>query len=128
MWYNHRYDLIRRDTHVGKPIKLPCLNLMKPSHVCRRTHTNTSNTNTHFLRLTDTNFFFSYDSHTYIHTRVLATMIMFSILIMTTVMISEMKIVMHKGTIMTSMRKMMIMMKMRMTMMMWAILITTHND
>ena len=55
-------------------------------------------------------------------------MIMFSILIMTTAMISEMKIVMHKGTIMTSMRKMMIMMKMGMTMMMWAILITTHND
>ena len=43
-------------------------------------------------------------------------------------MIGEMKIVMHKGTIMTSVRKMMIMMKMRMTMMMWAILITTHND
>ena len=57
MWYNHRYDLIRRDTHVGKPIKLPCLNLMKPSHVCRRTHTNTLNNYTHFLRLTDTNFF-----------------------------------------------------------------------
>ena len=55
---------------------------------------------------------------------------MFSILIKTigtTVMIGEMKIVMHKGTIMTSVRKM-IMMKMRMTMMMWAILITTHND
>ena len=89
-------------------------------------HTNTLNNYTHSLRLTDTNFFFSYDSHTYI--QVLATMIMFLILIMTTVMISEMKIVMHKGTIMTSMRKMMIMMKMRMTMMMWAILITTHND
>ena len=58
-------------------------------------------------------------------------MIMFSILIKTigtTVMIGEMKIVMHKGTIMTSVRKMMIMMKMRMTMMMWAILITTHDD
>ena len=128
MWYNHRSIWPYKKRHTCRETNKAALSQSDEAFTCLQTHTHEHIKQLHTFFETNRHKLLFLLRFTYIHTRVLATMIMFSILIMTTVMISEMKIVMHKGTIMTSMRKMMIMMKMRMTMMMWAILITTHND